>query len=84
MQNNCVTPLNNYTKKSNDIDLLLKMDTQAEIKRYGVEKKLNDYIGVQKAIIPRLEEEGFFQNVVNEESGMVIEITRKKLPITQS
>jgi hypothetical protein len=46
---------------------------------YGI-NSINHYIGVQKAVINTLAKEGFFANgnnvIVNEESGMVIEITK--------
>jgi len=64
----------------------LHVDIPKEISSYGVEQKMNDYIRLQKTIIPILEEEGFLREVINEETGMVIEITknRKKFSITQS
>ena len=60
----------------------LYVDIQKEISSYGVEQKMNDYIGLQKTIIPILEEEGFFTEVINEETGMVIEITKKGIKET--
>ena len=43
---------------------------------------MNDYIGLQKVILPILEQEGFFKEVINEETGMVIEITKKGIKET--
>ena len=60
----------------------LHVDIQKEISSYGVEQKMNDYIGLQKIIISTLEEEGFFREVVNEETGMIIEITKKGIKET--
>lgn len=60
----------------------LHLNICQEIASYGIEQKMNDYIGVQKAIIPFLEKEGFFREVTNEESGMVIEITKKGIKET--
>ena len=60
----------------------LHVDIQKEISSYGVEQKMNDYIGLQKTIIPILELEDFFREVVNEETGMVIEITKKGIKET--
>lgn len=60
----------------------LQVDIQKEISSYGVEQKMNDYIGMQKAILPILEQEGFFKEVINEETGMVIEITKKGIKET--
>lgn len=53
-----------------------------EITYFGVEKKLNDYIGVQKLVISKLEAENFFGEVVNEETGMIIDINRKGIKET--
>jgi len=60
----------------------LRVDIQKEIFSYGVEQKMNDYIGLQKTIIPILEEEGFLGEVTNEETGMIIEITKKGIKET--
>lgn len=60
----------------------LHVDIQKEISSYGVGQKMNDYIGIQKAILPILEQEGFFEEVINEETGMVIEITKKGIKET--
>lgn len=46
---------------------------------YGI-KSINDYIGVQKAVLKKLTEAGFFADgnnvVVNQESGMTVAITK--------
>ncbi len=55
----------------------LQIDIQKEISSYNIEQKMNDYIGLQKTILPILEQEGFFKEVINEETGMTIEITKK-------
>ena len=60
----------------------LHVDIPKEISSYGVEQKMNDYIGLQKTIIPILEAEGFFREIINEETGMVIEITKKGIKET--
>ncbi len=60
----------------------LNVNIQEEIANFGVEKKLNDYIGVQKAVLPKLEQQGFFREIVNEETGMIIEITKKGIKET--
>lgn len=60
----------------------LQVDIQKEISSYGVEQKMNDYIGLQKVILPILEQEGLFKEVINEETGMVIEITKKGIKET--
>ena len=39
----------------------LHVDIQKEISSYGVEQKMNDYIGLQKTILPILEQEGFYE-----------------------
>ena len=59
----------------------LHVDIQKEISSYGVGQKMNDYIGLQKTIIPILEE-GFFREVINEETRMIIEITKKGIKET--
>lgn len=60
----------------------LQIDIQKEISSYNIEQKMNDYIGLQKAILPILEQEGFFKEVINEETGMVIEVTKKGMKET--
>lgn len=60
----------------------LNVDIYNEILRYGLERKMNDYIGVQKAVLPILEQEEFFKEILNEETGMVIEITKKGIKET--
>lgn len=52
---------------------------------FGI-KAINDYVGVQKAVLNTLEKEGYFSNennfVVNQDSGMEIEITKKGIKET--
>ena len=60
----------------------LNVNIQQEIASYGIEQKMNDYIGLQKIILPVLEKEGLFREVINEESGMSIEITKKGIKET--
>ena len=43
---------------------------------------MNDYIGVQKRVLPILEAENYFQVVRNNESGMDIHITKKGIKET--
>ena len=60
----------------------LDINIGEEIRNLGVGEKMNDYIGVQKIIPPILEQQDFFGEIVNDESGMVIEITRKGIKET--
>lgn len=60
----------------------LELDVKAEVSSFGIENKMNDYIGVQKEVIPKLESEGYFGEVTNEETGMVIDITKKGIKET--
>lgn len=55
-----------------------------ELASYDVDKKWNDYIGLQKSIIDTLRSEGFFENnvVENMESGMLVRITTKGIKET--
>lgn len=73
MQRDCVNEISPY---------FLQVDIQKEISNYGVEQKMNDYVGLQKTILPILEQEDFFREVINEETGMVIEITKKGIKET--
>lgn len=60
----------------------LIIDIQKEISEFGVSNKLNDYIGVQKRVLFKLEDEKFFEQVTNRASGIVIGITRKGIKET--
>lgn len=71
---------NQHVKHSNPQVLIL--DVQEEISSFGLEGKMNDYIGVQKSVLNILEQEKFFTEVINEESGMIIEITKKSIKET--
>lgn len=58
--------------------------TENELSLYNLEGKWNDYIGVQKAVLQVLREEGVFTNneVVNEKTGMHIKINTKGIKET--
>ena len=71
-----------YISEVDETHYSLKVDIQNEITSFGVQKKLNDYIGIQKLVLPKLEKQNFFGEIVNEESGMVIEISRKGIKET--
>ena len=57
-------------------------DIQNEIIYFGLENKLNDYIGVQKSVISKLESEDFFGEIINEQTGLIIEINKKGIKET--
>lgn len=61
---------------------VLDINIQNEISSFGVEQKMNDYIGMQKVVLPELEKQGLFREVINKESGMIIEITKKGIKET--
>ena len=61
----------------------LQVDIQKEISSYGVEQKMNDYIGLQKTIISILEVEGFFREVINEETGKKETMTQENCNTSQ-
>jgi len=56
------------------------INLQAELSKYNVGGKWNDYVGLQKRIVNVLKEEGYFENneVVNRESGMIVRIYLSK------
>lgn len=60
----------------------LNVNIDEEVKSYGVEDKLNDYIAVQKQVIPILEKENFFRCVKNEATGVEIDIGKKGIKET--
>ena len=62
----------------------LNVDIDEEISYFGVENKLNDYIGVQKAVLGKLDNENFYTDVVNEATGIKISIGRKGIKETLS
>lgn len=63
----------------------LDVDVDDELAYFGVENKLNDYIGVQKAVISKLnEEEDYFGDYVNESTGMIITLGKKGIKETLS
>lgn len=63
---------------------MIFIDKTAELDRYNIISKYNDYIGMQKAVIKVLREEGFFDNnmVVNLDTQMCVEITAKGIKET--
>ena len=65
-----------YAKENN---LKLKFSDRDVQKSFGI-RSINDYVGVQKAVINTLTNEGFFSEknnvAINKDSGMVVEITK--------
>lgn len=57
---------------------------EQELSRYDLEKKWNDYIGVQKEVLGVLRKNGFFQHdeIINRETGMLIKINAKGIKET--
>ena len=49
-----------------DIRFSLDVDLEQELKSFGVSERLNDYVGVQKAVIGALREEGFFEMCIRD------------------
>lgn len=62
----------------------LDINIDEEISSYNAEDKFNDYIGMQKAVVNTLKEEGFFDNavVINEDTGMEIRINPRGIKET--
>lgn len=62
----------------------INIDVKAELELFDVEKKFNDYIGMQKSVLSILRGENFFDNnvVTNIETGMTISITAKGIKET--
>lgn len=62
----------------------INIDVKAELELFDVEKKFNDYIGMQKAVLNILRDENFFDNnvVAYLETGMMISITAKGIKET--
>lgn len=74
--------LNSTTGEAN---FSIDVDLDSELQKYHIENKLNDYIAVQKAVVNRLKETGFFEKnsvVVNEETGMEIRINPRGIKET--
>ena len=71
-------------QKSNRMCCSINLDE--ELERYHLDGKWNDYIGVQKNVLSRLRDEGFFENnrVMNKDSGMIVAITAKGIKETLS
>ena len=63
---------------------MIHIDMAAELRRYNIDSKFNDYIGMQKAVINNLKEDGFFDDnvVINCETKMAILITPKGIKET--
>lgn len=61
-----------------------RISTEEQLSTFNLDGKWNDYIGVQKEVIPVLRKEGFFDNneVINEESGMIVRINSKGIKET--
>lgn len=57
----------------------LNINIDEEVKSYKIEDKLNDYIAVQKQVIPILENEKFYGSEKNNATGIEIDIGKKKL-----
>ncbi len=73
--------------KNDTFNYSINVDFDAELKKYNIENKLNDYIAVQKAVVSHLKETGFFNKnstVVNEETGMQIRINPRGIKETLS
>ena len=60
----------------------LYINIDEEVKSYKIEDKLNDYIAVQKQVIPILENENFYGCVKNNATGMEIDIGKKGIKET--
>lgn len=60
----------------------LNINLDEEVKSYKIEDKLNDYIAVQKQVIPILENENFYGCVKNNATGMEIDIGKKGIKET--
>ena len=60
----------------------LNININEEVKSYKIEDKLNDYIAVQKQVIPILENENFYGCVKNNATGMEIDIGKKGIKET--
>ena len=77
----------NNAETEKDMKFSINVDLDAELKKYNIENKLNDYIAVQKAVVNHLKETGFFDKngiVVNEETGMQIRINPRGIKETLS
>lgn len=60
----------------------LNINIEEEVKSYKVEDKLNDYIAVQKQVIPILENENFYGCVKNDATGVEIDVGKKGIKET--
>ena len=57
---------------------------EKELSLYNLERKWNDYIGVQKEVISVLKKNGYFDDgtIINHETGMIIRVTTKGIKET--
>lgn len=60
------------------------ISTDYELSLYRLDRKWNDYIGVQKEVISVLKREGYFseEDIINFETGMRIRVTAKGIKET--
>ena len=67
-----------YNLNVNAVEKELSFEVESDVKKSFGFNSINDYVGVQKAVISTLSSEGFFDNnvIVNKDSGMEIEITK--------
>lgn len=67
-----------YNLNVNAVEKELSFEVESDIKKSFGFNSINDYVGVQKAVISTLSSEGFFDNniIINKDSGMEIEITK--------
>lgn len=67
-----------YNLNVNAVEKELSFEVENDVKKSFGFNSINDYVGVQKAVISTLSSEGFFDNnvIVNKDSGMEIEITK--------
>ena len=72
------------TMPKNTQNSILRLHLDAELQRYNLEGKWNDYIAVQKEVLRVLKDEKFFDDniVVHKDSGMVIKVTPKGIKET--
>ena len=57
---------------------------EQELSIYNLDRKWNDFVGVQKEIISVLKEKGYFENrdIVNLETGMLVRLTPRGIKET--
>nr|MCR5704646.1 hypothetical protein [Eubacterium sp.] len=64
-----------------DIRYSLRIDIEKEVNSFAIDK-LNDYIAVQKKVLPALEKEKYYGDYTNKETGMVITLNKKGIKET--